>query len=89
MKLSDIKIIKLEKTDGDSNGVKVYYKTTYLQEDFKEIELRKAPRAQPRLQKLYTSRLSLAANKKADIQTLIRQRHIPMYYASSFYNNII
>ncbi|XP_075986434.1 uncharacterized protein LOC142983446 [Anticarsia gemmatalis] len=88
IKINDIKIIKIEKTE-ESTGTKVSYKTSYVQEEFKEVKLQSQRRARPTLKRLYTARIPLAERKKEDLTSLIRQRAIPLYYASSFYNSII
>ncbi|RVE43346.1 hypothetical protein evm_011986 [Chilo suppressalis] len=99
VKIGDIKIIRIEKTnDDDTNRVTVFYKTSYFQDFFKEINLSKPQsrsvrmqniRRRPQLKRLYNTKLQLTERKKADLRALIQSNHIPRYYASSFYDNII
>ncbi|XP_060809417.1 uncharacterized protein LOC132903927 [Amyelois transitella] len=88
VKVSDIKIIKIEKGDSNNN-VRVYYKESYSEENYKEIKLIKIPRARPQLLPLYTSKLPLSDNKKKDLKDLIKKNAILPYYVSSFYNHIL
>ncbi|CAG5052542.1 unnamed protein product [Parnassius apollo] len=89
VKSSDIKVLKVEMSENVSDGIKVFYKTSYLQDAFKEINLQKLSRARPQLKQLYSSRISLSAAKKADLKKLISERAIPLYYACSFYNFVL
>ncbi|KAL0840311.1 hypothetical protein ABMA28_015581 [Loxostege sticticalis] len=87
VKMGEIKILKIEKSD---SGVGVFYKTSYAEDIFKEIQLQKL-RRQPRTQliPLYNGRLPLAANKKKDLEDLIKKNAILPYYVSSYYNHIL
>lgn len=88
VKTTEIKIFKVIKAEGP-NSVKVFYKSSYLQDNYKEIKLQKIGRTRPQLKKLYLTKLPLPERKKEDLRSLIRKNTIPPYYASSFYNNIL
>ncbi|XP_039760617.1 uncharacterized protein LOC120634216 [Pararge aegeria] len=88
IKVGDIKVLKVEKSDSNHN-VRVFYKTSYSDETFKEINLLKLRRIQPQLVPLYNNKLPLAENKKKDLKDLIKKNAILPYYVSSFYNNIL
>lgn len=87
VKVGDIRILKIEKADSDN--VKVLYKQSYMEENYKEIKLLNIRRAQAQLVPLYTSKLPLSDKKKADLKDLIKKNAILPYYVSSFYNNIL
>lgn len=97
VKTSDIKIIKFEKLQ-DSNHVSIYYKTSYLDADFKEIKFHNNRSSRTRtstnlqnfqLKPLYQSRLKLSDRKNSDLKSLIDSNIIPQSYALSYYNNIL
>ncbi|KAL4714260.1 hypothetical protein ACJJTC_009612 [Scirpophaga incertulas] len=76
-----------EKSDSD---LKVFYKTSFKDVIFKELKLLKLRRAiRPQLIPLYNARLPLAANKKKDLEDLIKKKAILPYYVSSYYNHIL
>ncbi|CAH2102002.1 unnamed protein product [Euphydryas editha] len=102
VKIGDIKVIKIEKTEenDDANKIKVFYKTSYIQDEFKEIKLQKQrhnvrnvrtqnSRSRLQIKRLYHTKLQLSERKKDDLRSLVQSKHIPKYYASSFYDNII
>ncbi|XP_057662714.1 uncharacterized protein LOC130897815 [Diorhabda carinulata] len=82
----DIKIIRVEKQHANS----FFYKTSYENEEFKEIDVRGNKRSRPRksmpsqissqLVLAYSKKIPLAENKKKDIKDLIQKRIIPQYY---------
>ncbi|CAK1598252.1 unnamed protein product [Parnassius mnemosyne] len=105
IKIGDIKIIKVVKYLDEHFKVKMFYKNSYLEQNFKEIRLetnRIATRRQQssqnrdqdynvsyQLKPLYSAKLPLAERKRNDIKSLIEQNLIPKYYASSYFYNII
>lgn len=83
-KISDMKIIKIEK----SNPYTIFYKTSYSQNEFLETRLR-SPRnkQQIELNSPYQTRLKISERKKCDLLELLRKNHIPSYY-EQFYKNL-
>lgn len=67
IKINDIKIIKIEKAESESTGIKITYKTSYLQEESIEIKLQRQNRVRPQLKRLYTTRIPLGERKKEDL----------------------
>ncbi|KAK5647960.1 hypothetical protein RI129_002852 [Pyrocoelia pectoralis] len=87
-KLTDFKIIKIERED----PFKIKYKTTYAQEDFHVWTIKK-PRAkvnkkdQLKLQPLYKNKIKLPDKKKNGLLELCAKKHIPIYH-HEFYSNL-
>lgn len=83
-KISDMKIIKIEKI----NPYTIFYKTSYSQNEFLETRLR-SPRnkQQIELNSPYQTRLKISERKKYDLLQLLRKNHIPSYY-EQFYKNL-
>ncbi|CAK1591645.1 unnamed protein product [Parnassius mnemosyne] len=97
VKMSDIKIMKFEKHQ-DFNHVGIYYKTSYSDTDFKEIQFRNNRSSRTRtstdlqdfqLKPLYQSRLKLSDRKNSDLKSLINNNILPQSYALSYYNSIL
>lgn len=87
VKLSDIKVIRIEKSD--SNEIKIFYKTSYFH-DYKEMALQRNFNRfcdRQELKPLYKSKIKLSERKKNDTKSLIDAGLIPMYYYP-FYENI-
>lgn len=88
VKLSDIKVIKIEKNDvGD---IEIFYKTSYF-DDYKQIALQRnfnRSCGQQELNPLYNNKIKISERKKSDIQSLINANLIPQFY-HSYYNNIL
>ncbi|CAG4983658.1 unnamed protein product [Parnassius apollo] len=97
VKMSDTKIMKFEKHQ-DFDHVSIYYKTSYTDTDFKEIQFRNNRSSRTRtstdlqdfqLKPLYQSRLKLSDRKNSDLKSLINSNIIPQSYALSYYNSIL
>lgn len=97
VRLTDIKVIKFEKHQ-DSDNIAIYYKTSYTDTDFKEIQYHNSRVSRTRatqslqnyqLKPLYQSRLKLSDRKNSDLKSLINSNVIPQSYALSYYNSIL
>lgn len=91
IKLTDIKIIKVLKHD----PLAFYVKTSYADEEFKRIEIRKSNTRHQKtefafpdsLDRAYSEKIPVTEKKKLDILKLIDKRHIPQTYYN-FYNSL-
>lgn len=88
VKLSDIKVIKIEKNE--HNEIKIQYKLSYF-DDFKDLDLTKRTNNRnnrpPELKPLYLRKLDISERKKNDVRSLIDAGLIPSYY-TSYYESI-
>lgn len=91
VKLSDIKIIQVRKED----PLTFYVKTSYADDCFRRIEIRKKLSIRralnftfpETLSKIYLHKIKINEKKKQDILKLIEKRHIPQIYFD-FYNTL-
>lgn len=86
---NEVKVLKVTK----ENPFLFYYKTSYKDENFKEVNVRNKRRkmksaTEISLSTAYTQRQEISANKKKDLKELMAKNLIPSYYAS-FYNSIL
>lgn len=84
VKIGDLKIVKFIKNDN-----KIFYKTSYEQDDFQFIELKQTRNNKNRivvLRKLYSTKPKLGEKKKS-ILSLFKKNAIPKYYLN-FFNNL-
>ena len=87
-KMSDMKIIKIEKED----PYKILYKTSYAQDNFCILNVKK-PRTTVKkrnhlmLQPLYKAQIKIPDKKKKGLLELLEKKHIPSRHAD-FYNNL-
>ncbi|XP_050301495.1 uncharacterized protein LOC126739741 isoform X1 [Anthonomus grandis grandis] len=89
VKLSDIKVIRIEKTA--NNDIQIFYKTSYFDNNYKEIALQRNFQRicdQQNLKSLYQKKIKISERKKNYIQILINANLIPQFY-HSYYNNIL
>lgn len=94
VRLSEIKIIKFVKED--NGAIKIFYKTSFTEDHFYEIEQCRQTRSRRTincvgfpLKQLNNAKLELTSRKKNDLRSLIDSNLIPRYYAESFYRNIL
>lgn len=88
VKLSDIKVIKIEKNA--DNETRIFYKTSYF-DNFEEINVSKRTRnnrpaqtGPQELKPLYERKLEISERKKNDVKSLVDAGLIPNYYSSYF-----
>lgn len=89
VKIGELRIVKLEKLYPN----KMFYKTSFSEDDFSEIETKRITRRSNENNKvghlfsLYDSKLPINEKKKKGLLTLFEKNIIPRYY-STFYNNL-
>ena len=84
LKITEVKVLKLTR----ENPTILYYKTSYKDEEFKQVDLCRKKNSIPNtLQRTYKRVLTIKENKKKDLLNLLENNHIPSYY-SAFYNSL-
>lgn len=86
---NDIKVMMFKKEKPFS----FFYKTSYKQESFSEVNLRNKRKKMLSLEeiipeKAYENKIELSENKKKDLKELISKNLIPSYYAD-FYSSML
>lgn len=93
-RISDLKVIKVDKEHPSS----FFYKFSYSSEEFQEVELKKNNRRttsrnankleenirEIQLRPAFTKKPSISERKKADLMDLVKKNHIPRIYKTFF-----
>lgn len=84
VKVSDIKILKVQKSSPHS----LFYKTSYSDEDYKEAIVIRSNRhsnnVSCELKKAFSNKPGITINKKKDLLDLVNGNYIPKYYSAFF-----